>query len=46
MEDLGPGEKGIAEILAPISIRKLTLSFSIVTLTPGSSTYRSLDVRP
>jgi hypothetical protein len=24
LEDLGPGEKGIAEILAPVSIRRLT----------------------
>jgi hypothetical protein len=25
LEDLGPGEKGIAEMLAPVSIRRLTL---------------------
>jgi hypothetical protein len=25
LEDLGPGEKGIAEMMAPISIRRLTL---------------------
>jgi hypothetical protein len=38
LEDLGPGEKGIAEMLAPISIRRLTLcliwgpsAFTVVT---------------
>jgi hypothetical protein len=33
LEDLGPGEKGIAEMLAPVSIRRLTLCFSIVSKT-------------
>jgi hypothetical protein len=38
LEDLGPGEKGIAEMLAPVSIRRLTLcliwgssAFTVVT---------------
>jgi hypothetical protein len=31
LEDLGPTEKGIAEMLAPVSIRRLTLSFYIVS---------------
>jgi hypothetical protein len=33
LEDLGPGEKGIAEMLAPVSIRRLTLCFSIVSIS-------------
>jgi hypothetical protein len=36
LEDLGPGEKGITEILAPVSIRRLTLCFSMVSKTWGS----------
>jgi hypothetical protein len=39
LEDLGPGEKGIAEMLAPISIRRLTLCFSIVSKTQGSQAF-------
>jgi hypothetical protein len=34
LEDLGPGEKGIAEILVPVLIKRLTLC-----LTWGSSTF-------
>jgi hypothetical protein len=34
LEDLGPGEKGIAEMLAPVLVRKLTLF-----LTQGSSAF-------
>jgi hypothetical protein len=37
LEDLGPGEKGIAEMLAPESVRRLTLCFSVVSITPDSS---------
>jgi hypothetical protein len=33
LEDLGPGEKEIAEMLAPVSIRRLTLCFSSVSET-------------
>jgi hypothetical protein len=29
LEDLGLGEKGIAEMLAPVLIRRLTLCFSL-----------------
>jgi hypothetical protein len=36
LEDLGPGEKGIAEMLAPVLIRRLTLCFLIVSITQGS----------
>jgi hypothetical protein len=36
LEDLGSGEKGIAEILALVLIRRLTLCFSIVSKTRGS----------
>jgi hypothetical protein len=39
LEDLGPGEKGIAEMLAPEWIRRLTLCFLIVSITWGSSTF-------
>jgi hypothetical protein len=39
LEDLGPGEKGIAEMLAPVWIRKLTLCFSIVSITQNSSAF-------
>jgi hypothetical protein len=39
LEDLHPGEKGIAEMLAPVSIRRLTLCFSIVSITWGSSVF-------
>jgi hypothetical protein len=39
LEDLGPGEKGIAEMLAPVSIRRLTLCFLIVSITWGSSAF-------
>jgi hypothetical protein len=31
-EDLGLGEKEIAEMLAPVLIRKLTMCFSIVSI--------------
>jgi hypothetical protein len=37
--DLGPGEKGIAEMLAPVSIRRLTLCFSIVSIAQGFSAF-------
>jgi hypothetical protein len=37
LEDLGLPEKGIGEILAPVSIRRLTLCFSMVSTTYGSS---------
>jgi hypothetical protein len=33
LEDLGPGEKEIAEMLAPVSIRRLTFCFSIMSKT-------------
>jgi hypothetical protein len=36
LEDLGQGEKGIAEMLAPVSIRRLILCFSIMNKTRGS----------
>jgi hypothetical protein len=39
LEDLGLGEKGIAEMLAPVSIRRLTLCFSIVSKTRGSPAF-------
>jgi hypothetical protein len=39
LEDLGLGEKGIADMLAPVSIRRLTLSFSIVSIARGSSAF-------
>jgi hypothetical protein len=35
-EDLGPVEKGRAEMLAPVSVRRLTLCFSIMSKTRGS----------
>jgi hypothetical protein len=28
LEDLGPGEKEIAEMMAPVSIRRLTILFN------------------
>jgi hypothetical protein len=37
MEDLALGEKGIAEMLAPVLIRRLTLYFSIVNIAQSSS---------
>jgi hypothetical protein len=37
LEDLGPTEKGLAEILAPVVIRKLTLCFSIVSIAQWDS---------
>jgi hypothetical protein len=42
LEDLDPGEKGIAEMLAPVSIRRLTLCFSIVSIVWGSSGWEAL----
>jgi hypothetical protein len=39
LEDLGPGEKGIAEMLAPVLIRRLTLCFLIVSITQGSPAF-------
>jgi hypothetical protein len=39
LEDLGLGEKGIATMLAPVSIRRLTLCFSIVSKTQESSAF-------
>jgi hypothetical protein len=49
LEYLSPGEKGIAEMLAPVSIRRLlTLCFSIVS--PGFlcfyGDHRSLNGKP
>jgi hypothetical protein len=32
LKDLGPGEKRIAEMLTSVSIRRLTLCFSIVSI--------------
>jgi hypothetical protein len=37
LEDLGLHEKGIAEMLAPVPVRRLTLCFSIVSIAQGSS---------
>jgi hypothetical protein len=37
LEDLGLGEKGTAEMLSPVSIRRLTLYFPIVSITQGPS---------
>jgi hypothetical protein len=39
LEDLGPGEKGIAEMLAAVLIRRLTLCFSIVSKTWSSPAF-------
>jgi hypothetical protein len=39
LEDLGPGVKEIAEMLAPVSIRRLSLCFSIVSIARGSSAF-------
>jgi hypothetical protein len=39
LENPGLGEKGIVEMLAPVSIRKLTLCLSIVFITLGSSAF-------
>jgi hypothetical protein len=39
LEDLGPGEKGVAEMLAPVLIRRLTLCFLTVSITQGSSAF-------
>jgi hypothetical protein len=39
LEDLGSGEKGIAEMLAPVLVRRLTLCFSIVSIAWGSSAF-------
>jgi hypothetical protein len=39
LEDLGLGEKGIAEKLAPVLIRRLMLCFSIVSTTQSSSDF-------
>jgi hypothetical protein len=39
LEDLGLGEKGIAEMLAPVSIRRLNLCFSIVNIAQGASAF-------
>jgi hypothetical protein len=36
LEDLGRGEKGIAEMLALVLIRRLTLCFSIMSKAQGS----------
>jgi hypothetical protein len=50
LEDLGPGEKGIAEMLAPVSIRRLALFFLIMSITLRDPRFygghRSLDGRP
>jgi hypothetical protein len=39
LKDVSPREKGIAEMLAPVLIRRLTLCFSIVSITLGSSAF-------
>jgi hypothetical protein len=39
LEDLCPEEKGLAEMLAPVSIKMLTLCFSIVSKTRCSSAF-------
>jgi hypothetical protein len=39
LEDLGLGEKGIAEMLAQVLIRRLTLCFSVISITWGSSDF-------
>jgi hypothetical protein len=39
LEDMCPGEKGIAEMLAPVLIRRLTLCFSIMSKTWGSPAF-------
>jgi hypothetical protein len=39
LEDLGLGEKGRVEMLAPVSIRRLTLCFSIVSIAQSSSAF-------
>jgi hypothetical protein len=39
LEDLGPREKGIAEMLAPVLIRRLTLCFLIMHKTWGSPAF-------
>jgi hypothetical protein len=39
LKDLGPGEKGISEMLVPVLLRRLTLDFSIVSITLGSSAF-------
>jgi hypothetical protein len=44
LEGLGLGEKGIAEMLAPVSIRRLTLCFSIVSKTRGSPAFMVVRV--
>jgi hypothetical protein len=36
LENLGLGEKGVVEMLAPVSIRRLTLCFSTVSIAWGS----------
>jgi hypothetical protein len=44
LEDLGLAEKGIAEMLAPVSIRRLTLCFSIVRKTRDSPAFMVVTV--
>jgi hypothetical protein len=44
LEDLGLGEKGIAEMLAPVSIRRLTLC--LTWGSPALWCLQSLDERP
>jgi hypothetical protein len=39
LENLHPGKKGVAEMLAPLSIRRLTLCFSIVSTAWSSSAF-------
>jgi hypothetical protein len=39
LEDLGLREKGIAEMLAPVSTRRLTLCFLIVSIAWGTSVF-------
>jgi hypothetical protein len=39
LEDLGMGEKGIAEMLAAVLIRRLTLCFLIMSKTRGSPAF-------
>jgi hypothetical protein len=39
LEDLGLREKGIAEMLAPVLIRRLTLCFLIASISQVSSAF-------
>jgi hypothetical protein len=39
LEDLSLGEKGVAEMLAPVLIRRLILCFSIISIAQVSSPF-------